>query len=331
MNFRPAALARRGRPVSTRHRIGILRPGSIELIRDVADRLAGRRARRVTVVCSPRLDVERLRLGAAASVVHASKDFTPEQLQVEPAESDDEIVIGIGGGSAIDAAKIVSCSDGVRPLILVPLTLSGAEHSAIAAWMEGGLKRVMKARPADAVISDPQALITDPVLLRAGAMHGLAHGLAVLGDTAADVMVRDTAASGIRSLVTGIERLHGMSGTSRMLLARGLWLTSVALMATGPRLNEHHVFVHQYARAGEHVALSATALRAGLEVVHNRGMSSLAEHAPTIARRLRVVVQQWNPPPHLLDAARWEGDRGGHSELIRALARLTPVEDGGTT
>ena len=91
-----------------------------------------------------------------------------------------DAVVGLGGGTVLDAAKATGVPAG-RTVVLLPATLSGSEHTGNAAIWRDGRKTVNRVGLAHAVIADPELLAGDTGALAPTALHAMAHTLTILG------------------------------------------------------------------------------------------------------------------------------------------------------
>jgi alcohol dehydrogenase class IV len=187
-------------------------PGSIEKLPEEIEKVGGTRA---LVVISPSVAktflLDRIKSGLGAKCVAIFDEVKPHSPTdsianaVERArEACIDVLVSVGGGSAIDSAKGVAAllaeggslpRFGVRftppnkkevppmpapklPHIAIPTTLSGGEYSYSAGITEGGKKYIVadpKLAPR-AVLLDPEAAATAPGrLLAASGMNALAH------------------------------------------------------------------------------------------------------------------------------------------------------------
>lgn len=203
------------------------------------------------------------------------------------------VLIGVGGGAVMDAAKVVS-RPGVRYLVLIPKTLSGSEHSANTSWWQDGTKHISCVGYADAVIADPLMLVADAEVIATGALSCLAHALAAVAEPALPTPLKYAAAAGAHDLVTGLGAHEGGSGTARDLL-RGSWNASVSFISSGPMIGFHHWTVHALARPGEHARLSSYLLCQGLlqSDIYRPGLRFLANFRAGLPTALTRIAQVW--------------------------------------
>ncbi len=199
-------------------------------------------------------------------------------------------VVGIGGGSMMDAAKLVAHQAGV-PLFLVPMTLSGSEHTRNTSWWEHGTKKVIKVRYADAVVADSNLLIPSEGVRVAGALHSLAHAFMAMRQPNLPEALRRVGADGARELALGIKDLAAPSAA--LHLTRGAWRTAIALSATGPAIAFHHWSVHALAEPGDHARLSAYLLCRGIlqTDLYDEGIARVARIDPDFPDEIRRIAR----------------------------------------
>ncbi|MPZ28262.1 MAG: iron-containing alcohol dehydrogenase [Micromonosporaceae bacterium] len=296
--------AERRQPVLRRAELG---PGAVGRLADV---LRAWPAGAVVLVSSRHLDgAQRAVLEQAAGRAFAAQLHTPAELdapalarlaeqlaQVRPAA-----VVACGGGTVMDAAKVLT-RPGRTGLVLVPKTLSGAEHTANTSWWEEGRKRVATVGMADAVLADPALLLADWEVLGPGALHAVAHALATARQPAAGGCTVAIARAALADLVPALAT-DDLSGPGRLRLLRGAWLAAVGFALTGPRIGAHHLLVHRYARPGQHARFSARLVCGGLlhTDVHAPAVAVLAGRLPWLPERLAGVAGRWLP--RVADAA----------------------------
>lgn len=170
-------------------------------------------------------------------------------------------VIGVGGGSVLDSAKLVAlllrnqgqCSDwvgaveperGIAPLVLVPTTCgTGAEATRIAMVTIGGNKRASSCS-----LYVPRVAILDPVLLSslpgkvvaATGMDALAHATEALMSTAASPL---SVHHSLRAIELLVSHLEAASQGDQEALGQVLWASHFA----GQALNAGVVLGHSLA------------------------------------------------------------------------------------
>ncbi len=197
------------------------------------------------------------------------------------------VVVGIGGGAAIDAAKALACwcayggptsrADGRVPrLIVVPSTSAAAAVTGAAALYESGrLVRVADPRLAPAVvILDPKVAITAPsALALASGLMALAHGIETTFSLARDPYSTWLALGGIGLIGSALERLAGAptSLAVRWDLQTGSLATSLAIRSARGCLQHaaaHALLIHRAVpHATAHALLLPHTLRMRPEVI----------------------------------------------------------------
>lgn len=205
-----------------------------------------------------------------------------------------EVVVAIGGGNVMDAGKAVTKPDGAR-LVLVPTTLSGSEHSGNTSWWAADRKIVRRVGLAEAVVADPGVLVPRREVLAPGAMHVLAHGLAIARQPNAPSWQVRMAAMGVRDLLRGLAILQCDVESSFHLLGRGAWNAAVAYILSGPLIGPHHWLVHKFAPPSAHALFSANlTARALLETsFHSEAVLALGAWCPDIPAELLQTARSW--------------------------------------
>ena len=204
-------------------------------------------------------------------------------------EYDADALVGLGGGSSLDVAKIASLlsaedrgpaavgreladsgtitvPDGdLLPVVAVPTTLAGADLSMVAgvtAGPEGGLVEDVvgggvgdrRLTPA-AVVADPALTATTPEnVLAASAMNGFDKGIETLYAATATPITDATASHGLGQLADGLEAL-GETGADPETLApvvEGLLLVQYGISRPGETtLSLIHAFGHGLTRTAD--------------------------------------------------------------------------------
>jgi len=178
-----------------------------------------------------------IKYSGSMRVVLGPSQHTPEEelsKLKEELKDNSETIISLGGGSIIDAVKILS----PKIHIAIPTTLSGAEHTAIAGFTRGSIKVTEKVRPPDVVILDPLALnYTPKKLLITSAFRALDHAIEAYYSTKANLFTDSLAREGYKYLTECVER----EGEEDLVKCQvGAWLSSLAFMYAGRGIS--HVF-----------------------------------------------------------------------------------------
>ncbi len=185
--------------------------GSLSRSGEEARRLGGSRALVVTSPGMPRRPcLERLvgsldAAGVDARVFSATEPEPPLDNVIDAVvfsgDNRCDIVIGLGGGSAIDVAKMTA-AELKRPRIMIPTTAgSGSEVTHEAVLKVDGEKRafVDPAMVPDVAIVDPDLMETMPVrLVAACGMDALAHAIESRDSRKSSLLVRALAGEGYR-------------------------------------------------------------------------------------------------------------------------------------
>lgn len=188
-------------------------------------------------------------------------DEVVNQIANEARSHDVAAVIGVGGGSVLDSAKLVAlllrnegqCSDwtgivepenGVAPLVLIPTTCgTGAEATRIAMVTIDGNKRASSCN-----LYVPRVAILDPVLVSslpgrvvaATGMDALAHATEALMSTTTSPL---SAHHSLRAIELLISHLEDASNGDKDALGQVLWASHFA----GQALNAGVVLGHSLA------------------------------------------------------------------------------------
>lgn len=161
-------------------------------------------------------------------------------------DSNVDLIIAIGGGSAVGLAKIVACRTGL-PIVAVPTTFSGSEATDVWGLTEDGRKTTgsdPRALP-KVVVYDAALSSTLPTRLAlASGVNAIAHAVDGFWAPKADPINTALGAEGLRALVPGLRALVADPGDveARELTIYGAYLAAVAFASAGSGL--HHKICH---------------------------------------------------------------------------------------
>ena len=205
-----------------------------------------------------------------------------------------KVAIAIGGGNVMDGAKGLLIRDDFD-LLLIPTTLSGSEQSGNTTYWSNNQKVVLPVKFAQFVIADPALLVSDELVLRAGAMHALAHVLATVKTPGLSNWQVRVSAFAAKDLLSAILSQNFLSDMNRLKLLQGAWGASTSFIMTGPRIAGHHFLVHKLAGPSDHAQFSATLLARSLtqSKVHQDAIGALSVFIPEIFSTLNLASYAW--------------------------------------
>jgi maleylacetate reductase len=149
-----------------------------------------------------------------------------------------DVVVAVGGGSAIGLAKAIALHRPVR-IVAVPTTYAGSEATNVWGLTGPGGKRTGSADRVlpDVVVYDPDMVASmPPVLAAASGLNAVAHCVDALWGPTADPIDAALAMEGLRALNDG---LHA---GNRARTQYGCYLAAVAFASAGSGL--HHKICH---------------------------------------------------------------------------------------
>ena len=163
---------------------------------------------------------------------------TAEAARAAAKEADADVLIAIGGGSTIGAAKAVALTARL-PIVAVPTTYAGSEVTPVWGLTENG-RKTTGTDPAvlpRVVVYDPELLSTlPPDLAAASAFNALAHAVEAMWAPRRNPATTAIAGEAITRLAAGLR-----TGDPAELLC-GAWLAASAFAAAGSGL--HHKLCH---------------------------------------------------------------------------------------
>ncbi|AAY80442.1 iron-containing alcohol dehydrogenase [Sulfolobus acidocaldarius] len=148
-----------------------------------------------------------------------------------------ETIIGLGGGSIIDGLKLVL--EEKTKYIVIPTTLSGAEHTKSGGYTTQGLKRSKLGKEPDIVILDPRATLETPKwLLVSSAVRSIDHAVEALYSRDSTPFVDSLAKEGFHKIVNCLRDIDSLD--SRLECQIGVWLSSLTMRYA--RMGMSHMF-----------------------------------------------------------------------------------------
>ena len=254
-------------------------------------------------------------LAAAAARIHrVAPGPVPEASAAILDEVEGEVLVALGGGRVIDAAKAVAAVRGGR-VAAAPTTLSGAPMTAIHR-LPAGHEGYGGVRPS-LVLAEPGAMTSAPEeQLRASAMNALAHGAESLYTPLADGLSRGAALSGAAMIARSLDADRGERDDSA--LALGALLCGYAVDRAGIAL--HHVLGQTTVRVCRtpHAETYAALLPVTMEAMRERAPEQIAALAAALGADQDAIGER---------IAELAGGRRGLGELGADLERVDEVLD----
>jgi alcohol dehydrogenase len=206
-----------------------------------------------------------------------------------------DLVIGLGGGSAMDVAKKIALEIGA-PKIMIPTTAgSGSEvtHNSVLK-IDGRKKSFNDVRlAADMAIVDPDLLTTMPAAgMVSSAMDAMAHAVESYGARKGNSMVRALALEAYLLSRDNIGRALSDDAEGRRNIAMGSLMAGMALITTGTTLG--HALAYPLSDRGISHGLSlAIVLPYLLEI--NRFDAGYADELKSFRQKYCVIPEiDWN-------------------------------------
>ncbi len=268
-------------------------PGVSARLAEGLDTFGAVRSGRVLVAADPAL-VEHGRVAPIVKALEAAglevtlvTDFGPE-LTSDQVDAAAEVgrasgvrgVVGVGGGSVLDAAKMISIllTNGGRggdwygvtmpaspraPLVLVPTTVgTGAEVTRISMILDGGEKRIASsvAMVPDLVALDPELVVSlPPAVTAATALDALTHAAESFLSTASTPLTEIDSLAAIELVTKHLAAAYAGDATSKAQLL-------VAANRAGLALNAGVVLGHSLGYAVNHEQPMAHGATVGLSL-----------------------------------------------------------------
>lgn len=211
------------------------------------------RAQKVMVIASARErpEAERITSGVDVALIH--DDLAPH-VPVEKAENarntalrnDIDLLVSVGGGSAIGLAKAIALTTGL-PIVAVPTTYAGSEATNVWGLTEASRKTTGtddKVLPVTVIYDAELTLSLPKDLSIASGLNALAHCIDSLWAPRTDPINQALATEGIRALNNGLPAIssnpHDLTGREQALY--GAYLAAVAFASAGSGM--HHKICH---------------------------------------------------------------------------------------
>lgn len=210
-------------------------------------------AQKVMVIASTRErpEAERITSGIDVTLIH--DDIAPH-VPIDKAENarntalrnDIDLLVSVGGGSAIGLAKAIALTTGL-PIVAVPTTYAGSEATTVWGLTEASRKTTGtddKVLPVTVIYDAELTLSLPKDLSIASGLNALAHCIDSLWAPRTDPINQALATEGIRALKDGLPAISGnpndLAGREQALY--GAYLSAVAFASAGSGI--HHKICH---------------------------------------------------------------------------------------
>jgi alcohol dehydrogenase class IV len=231
-------------------RVTFARGTAGQLIIDEIDRLGAARVMLVAGSFQDELVSEVTDRHPSAVRISRARQHVPigdaEHARELAASASVDLIVAIGGGSAIGLAKAVALTTGI-PIVAVPTTFAGSEATEVWGVTSAGRKETGESQRVlpVTVLYDPTLTLTlPPELVATSAFNALAHGVDSLWAPRTDPINQAFADEGLRSSVEGLRGAHAdpVALGPRARLQYGAYAAAIAFASAGSGL--HHKICH---------------------------------------------------------------------------------------
>lgn len=233
------------------------------------------------------------------AVVHVPQEIAASARQ-RATESRADVVVALGGGSAIGVAKAIALTTSL-PIVAVPTTYGGSEMTPIWGLTEEGRKetgRNARVQPR-VVICDSDLTLSLPARTTAtSGLNAIAHCIEALYAADANVLTTAAAREGLALLSSSLPALHAAPDdrAQRSRALQGAWLAGYALGTVQMAL--HHKLCHTLGGAFNLPHADTHAVLLPYTAAYNR---DAAAHAMRIAA---AALDVEDAPAELMSIAR---------------------------
>ncbi|UUZ60339.1 iron-containing alcohol dehydrogenase [Nocardioides sp. B-3] len=230
----------------------VIGPGALACVGDEVERVGGAR---VLVVATPSASAgadtvvaalgDRVALRFDRPVAHTPVAVTDE-LMAEIGEDAVDVVVAIGGGSAIGLSKAVSARTGI-PRVAVPTTYAGSEVTPVLGETRDGVKQTRRdaALVPGTVVYDPELTLSLPFgLTLTSSLNAVAHAVEALWALDATAMSDALASESVARIPGALPEVLVDLGdvSARGRLQTGARLAGLCLAQT--QMGLHHQLAH---------------------------------------------------------------------------------------
>lgn len=312
--------------------------GSIKRIGEEAERLGAKRALIVTSQgmlkreplkqLTQSLQDHQLSFGIFSGVEPEPTIETVHRCSTSASEQDD-LIVGLGGGSVMDVAKKAAADLGLRK-IMVPTTAgTGSEVTHESVLRVEGKKRafVDTELTADAAVIDPEVSMSmPPQLAAATGLDALAHSVECYESRKSNPLVKTLALEAFELLKTNITKAVAGDKEARENMSLGSLLAGMAFGNSGTTLG--HALSYPLSNRGvPHGEAVAVVLPYALEF-NNADPALIAE----VRQVIQLIKLQWNTNWNIQEMANEvmqderhlanNPRRAAHSDVLEIFKRL---------
>lgn len=179
------------------------------------------------------------------AAMHAPADVA-DRARVQAETTHADLLVTVGGGSAIGVAKAVAFTTSL-PILAVPTTYSGSEATPIWGTTRNGIKetrRDARVQPRTVVYDPELTLMLPPSVSAASGMNAIAHCVEAMYAPDANPVTTLMAEEGIRSLASALPEVVGLPDDldARTTALYGAWMGGTVLGMV--QMGLHHKLAH---------------------------------------------------------------------------------------